>query len=99
MSVRLDRSVGVVRGKNQEALEFATTISSYVSNLTGAPVVWGLEVGGTVGKFHFYSDYENLAALEAALGQIMADEGYQELLDSVNDVFDGAAEDTLVYIM
>ena len=99
MGVRFDRSIVIARGKNKEAMEFAANISSYIEQLTGVSLVWGLEVGGTVGKVHWYADYEDMAALEAVLGQTMNDSGYQELLDSAVDAFVGAAEDTLVYTM
>ncbi|MEA2002869.1 MAG: hypothetical protein U9N84_13425 [Actinomycetota bacterium] len=99
MGVRLDRSIVIARGKNREATEFAANVSSYIEELTGVSLTWGLEVGGTVGKVHWYADYQNMAALEAALGQTMTDDGYQELLDSAVDAFVGAAEDTLVYTM
>ncbi|MCL1593934.1 MAG: hypothetical protein M3132_06240 [Actinomycetia bacterium] len=98
VGVRLNRSTVIARGKNQEAAEFATKVSSYLGELTGVPVIWGLEVGGTVGKVHWYADYESLAALETAFGQLATDQGYQALLDTSVDIFVGAAEDTWVYL-
>ncbi|NHZ70163.1 MAG: hypothetical protein GWP18_00805 [Proteobacteria bacterium] len=98
MGVRLNRSTIIARGKNQEASEFATKVSRYIEENTGIPVVWGLEIGGTVGKVHWFADYESLGALEAAFGQLEGDEGYQALLDGSVDVFVGAAEDTWVYL-
>lgn len=70
-----------------------------MEELTGIKVVWGAEIGGTVGKIHWYIDYENLAALEAALNLAAADEGYNNLLATTVDVFDGHPEDTWVYTM
>jgi len=99
MGVRLDRSIVIARGKNREATGFAASVSDYFENLTGIPLLWGLEVGGTVGKIHWFADYENMASLEASLGLTMTDEGYQRLLDTSVDYFSGAAEDTLVYTM
>jgi hypothetical protein len=99
MGVRLDRSVVIERGKNDEASKYAIDICSYLGELTGVQVIWGLEVGGTVGKMHFYADYENLAALETAFGLTMSDAGYGDLLAKGNDLFVGSAEDTWVYTM
>ena len=99
MGVRLDRSIVIARGKNREALEFAAKVSAHIEESTGVALTWGLEMGGTVGKVHWYGDYEDMAALEEAFGKTMADEGYQQLLDSAVDTFVGAAEDTLVYTM
>jgi len=62
-------------------------------------IVWGLEVGGTLGKIHWYADYENLAEFERVLGQSMTDEAYLKLIEPVGDLFVAAAEDTLVYMM
>lgn len=99
MGVRLDRSIVIARGKNDAALKYAGDVSSYVEELTGVQVIWGLEVGGTVGKIHFYADYENFAALETALGLLMSDAGYGENVATNADLFVGAPEDTWVYTM
>jgi hypothetical protein len=99
MGVRLNRSILIAPGKRDEALKFASDVSSYSEDLTGVEVVWGIEIGGTVGRIHWYADYENLAALEAAFNQAAADEGYGELLASGAGLFDGHAEDTWVHTM
>lgn len=99
MGVRLNRSIVIARGKGDEASKYAGDICSYLEELTGVPVIWGLEVGGTVGKMHFYADYENFAALETAFAVSSADAGYGELLAAGDDLFVGAAEDTWVYTM
>jgi hypothetical protein len=97
MGVRLDRAITIAQGKGDEATKFATDVCSYLGELTGVTVIWGLEVGGTVGRMHFYADYESLAALEATFTMISEDAGYEELLATGTDLFDGAAEDTWVY--
>jgi hypothetical protein len=99
MGVRLHRTAVIDRGKNKEAIAFAAAVSDYLGDKHGLDIAWGLEVGGTVGKVHWYVDYENMAALETTLTQTMDDAGYQGLVDSVNDVFVGNATDTLVYTM
>ena len=99
MGVRLNRSILIAQGKRDEASKFAGDICSYLEGLTGVKVVWGVEIGGTVGKIHWYADYEDLAALEATFSQSAADEGYGELLASGDGLFDGHAEDTWVYTM
>ncbi len=99
MGVRLHRSIVVERGKRQEATEFAANVSAYIDENWGVPVTWGMEVGGTVGKVHWWSDYESMAHLEDILGKSLVDQGYLDLVDSVVDAFVGAAEDTLVYTM
>lgn len=99
MGWRLHRSIVVERGKRPEATEFAANVSAYIEENWGVPVTWGFEVGGTVGKVHWWSDYKDMGHLEEILGKSMTDQGYHDLLDSVVDAFVGAAEDTLVYTM
>jgi hypothetical protein len=99
MGVRFNRSVLVARGKRVEASKFAGDVCKYLGELTGTEVVWGVEVGNTVGKIHWFADYENLAALEAAFDDASKDEGYNKLLDSSTDLFVGQPQDTWVYTM
>ena len=97
MGVRLNRSALVARGKGDEASKFASDVCEYLEKLTGIELVWGVEIGNTVGKIHWFADYDSLAALEAAFDQASKDEGYNKLLDSGNDLFEGHAKDTWVY--
>lgn len=99
MGVRLNRSILIARGKGEEASKFASDVCSYLEAATGIKVIWGSEIGGTVGKIHWYADYENLAALEAAFNQAESDEGYNKLIASGNDLFIGNPEDVWVYTM
>jgi len=99
MGVRLDRSADIARGKNEEATKFASDVCSYWEEMTGVPLIWGFEVGGTVGRIHWYADYEDLAALEASFGISMSDEGYAKLLATAVDLFVGSAHDTWVVTM
>jgi hypothetical protein len=99
MGVRLDRSVDVARGKNKEAREWASDACSYLNELLGVTHIWGLEVGGTVGRIHWYVDYKDFAALEEASNVSMSDEGYGKLLARADDLFMGTAHDTWVYTM
>lgn len=98
MGVRLNRSILIARGKNDEATEFAAEVCAAFEKATGVPLVWGLEIGGTVGVVHWFAEYENLAALEASFLVASADESYQKLLDTAVDFFDGPPQDTWVYI-
>ena len=99
MGVRFTRTAVIAAGQRDEALAFAAEVKSYVEEHFGTPVTWGLQLGGTLGKIHWYSDYENLAEFEKLLGQTMTDEGYTKLIASAGDLFAAAPEDTLVYTM
>lgn len=99
MGVRWHRSIVMERGMREEASEFAGSVSNYVEQNWGVPVLWGLEVGGTVGKVHWWVDYDDMAHLEAIIAKSLTDEGYLSLVDSATNAFVGAAEDTIVYTM
>ena len=99
MAVRFTRTGVIERGKRDDALAFAATISNYVEETYGTPVSWGVGVGGTNGTLYWYVDYESLAHLEEIFGRSMTDTAYLKLLDEAVDLFRGAAEDTIVYIM
>lgn len=99
MGVRFDRAAVIDRGKRDEALEFAATVSEYVGENFGVTVTWGLQMGGTLGTIHWYSDYASLAEFEGLLARTMTDAGYLKLLDEAQDLFADPPEDTLVYTM
>ena len=100
MGVRLNRTAVVERGKADEAMQFAADVTSYIKENWGIPIMWGMEVGGTFGKVHWFADYTDMAQLEETLGRSMTDEGYRKLLDDSADLFIvGETTDTLVYTM
>ena len=99
MGVRFTRTAVIAAGKRDEALAFAAEVKGYIEENFGTDVTWGLQLGGTLGKIHWYSDYEDLAEFEKVLGQTMTDEGYLKLVQPAGDLFAAAPEDTLVYTM
>ena len=100
MGVRLDRTAVIDRGKGNEAMAFAAEITAYMKENWGLDVIWGMEIGGTWGKIHWFSNYDNMSHLEEGLGRTMTYEGYRSLLEKAVDVFiPDATQDTLVYTM
>ena len=99
MAVRFNRTAIIERGKRDEALQFAATISEYWQENFGLAVTWGVQIGGTLGTVHWYSDHENMAQLEEAFGFAMSDEGYLKLIADAQDLFAAPPEDTIVYTM
>ena len=99
MGVRHTRTGTIERGKRDDALAFAATISQYWEENFGVAVTWGAQVGGTLGTVHWHSDYEDMAHLERALGFAMTDQGYLKLVDDANELFAGPPEDTIIYTM
>ncbi len=99
MGVRLARTATIERGKRNEAVEFAATISEYWKENFGVAVTWGVQVGGTLGTLHWHSDYENMAHVEQAIGFAQSDAGYVKLIDDAQDLFTAPPEDTIIYTM
>ncbi len=99
MGVRFTRTSTMARGKTDEAMAFAARVSEYVSENMGVEVKWGGQVGGTTGCLHWYVDYDDMAHMERVLGATLMDEGYKKLVDDAADLFEGPAQDTIVYLM
>ena len=77
MAIRFQRTALVAGVKGQEAMAFAADVSKYVTETLGLPTTWGLQVGGTFATLHWFSEYADMAELEAALLKITTDSGYQ----------------------
>ena len=100
MAIRFQRTAIVAGGKNQEAVTFAAEISTYATETLGIPTVWGLQVGGTLATLHWFSDFADMAELEAGLVKTLADAGYVEATTKVADLFvEGRTEDSVIYMM
>ncbi|HEY5685915.1 MAG TPA: hypothetical protein VIY70_11135 [Acidimicrobiia bacterium] len=100
MGVRLNRTAVVDRGKADVAMAFAAEVTAYIKENWGIPVIWGMEIGGTFGKVHWFADYESMAQLEEILGRSLTEPAYRALVDRSAEIFvPGATEDTLIYTM
>ncbi len=100
MAIRFQRTALVAGVKGQEAMAFAADVSKYVTETLGLPTTWGLQVGGTFATLHWFSEYADMAELEAALLKITTDSGYLEVLAKAKDLFvEGRTEDSIIYMM
>jgi hypothetical protein len=100
MAIRFQRTAVVAGAKNQEASAFAAEISEYVTETLGMPTTWGLQVGGTLATLHWFTDFADMAELEAGLGKTITDAGYMEALTKAEDLFiEGRTEDSIIYMM
>ncbi len=100
MAIRFQRTALVAGVKGQEAMAFAADVSKYVTETLGLPTTWGLQVGGTFATLHWFSEYADMAELEAALLKITTDSGYQDVLAKAKDLFvEGSTEDSIIYMM
>ena len=100
MAIRFIRASLVAGVKGQEAGAFAAEISKYVTESLAIPTAWGMQVGGTYGRVLWFSDYANMAELEAGLIKTLTDPGYLGILAKAEGLFvEGATEDSIIYMM
>jgi hypothetical protein len=99
VAVRFVRTAVVAPGKGQEAAAFAGKMSEYLTGL-GMDSHWGMEVGGTYGTIVWFSDFPDMAGLEASNGKLLADAGYNDLVNSAATLFNaGSGRDRLFMLM
>ena len=100
MAIRFHRTAVVAGVKNQEASAFAGEISKYLTETLDIPTTWGLGVGGTLGTVHWFTDFADMAELEAGLVKSLTDAGYLEILAKAEGIFiEGRTQDNLIYTM
>lgn len=100
MALRFQRTALVAGVKNQEAVAFAAEISKYATETLGMPTAWGLQVGGTFARLHWFTDFANMTEFEAGLVKTITDAGYIEVLAKAEDLFvEGRTEDSIIYMM
>jgi hypothetical protein len=98
MAVRFQRTAVAVPGKGAEAMAFAAEVAEYFTTTFGVEVTWGMEIGGTYGRLHWFVDYDDLAQFEAVNLRGMGDHEYVGMLARGEQLFlAGQAEDTLVW--
>ncbi len=99
MGVRFHRMADIAPGRREEAIAFAAEVSAYVTENWGTKVTWGVEVGGRLGRIHWFSDHESMAEVEANLAKSMADDKYVAIIDKAEGLFLPEVEDTIIYTM
>jgi hypothetical protein len=100
MGIRFHRTAKVESGQGDAAAAFAAEVAKYVTEHWGTPTIWGLQVGGTYGTVHWFTDFANMTEFEAQIGRTLTDEGYRALLAKAQDYFvTGSTEDTIIYTM
>lgn len=100
MAIRFHRTGFVAGVRGQEAAAFAAEISAYVTDTLSMPTAWGMQVGGTNGVVHWFTDFADMAEFEAGLVKTLTDPGYLALLAKAQGLFiEGRTEDTIIYMM
>ncbi len=95
---RWHRSSQISSGNREEALQFAKEVSEYVSNKYPEVSVYPyIEVFGTVGKVHWFVDYDNLTTVERIISELSSDAKYIALVDGAANLFvEGGGRDTMM---
>lgn len=100
MAIRFHRTSLVAGVNAQEAAAFATEICAYSTQTLGIPTTWGLQVGGTYGTIHWFSDFDDMAGFDAAVVKTLTDPGYLAIMAKAEDLFvEASTEDTVIYLM
>ena len=97
--IRFHRSARTARGRRlPEALGWAKEVAEYInSNYSEATILVFAEQYGAAGTIHWYADYEDIATLDRIGSQLLADEGYQSILDNAAELFiEGSINDTVM---
>ena len=100
MPIRFHRTALVAGANNREATAFAAEISAYTTETLGLPTSWGLQVGGPLATLHWFTEFADMAELEAGLAKTLTDAGYIDALAKAGDLFvEGRTEDSIIYMM
>lgn len=100
MAIRFHRTALVTGVKGQEAAAFATEICAYSTETLGIHTTWGLQVGGTYGTMHWFSDFADMAGFDDAVVKTLTDPGYNAIMAKAEDLFvEGTTEDEIIYMM
>jgi hypothetical protein len=95
---RFHRTARASRGKFLEAVQWSKEIASYISdNYAPVSVQAFVEQFGDTGRVHWYSDHEDLAAIEKLNAQLLADQEYGTMVNNAADLFiEGSIHDTVM---
>jgi len=76
----LYRSASVLPGRLSNSVVFAKQVAAYFKDTVGVEISVAMPVGGNPSRNGSATRYENLGALEATLGKLMADPKYMEMV-------------------
>lgn len=99
MGVRFIRKGRVARGKNAEAMAFATEVAAHWKEAYGTDITWGFEIGGDVGTMYWFADHASLADYEKEMQASMVNDDTNKLLNSSVDLFQASPQDKIIITM
>jgi hypothetical protein len=100
MAIRFHRTGLIATGKGPEVAAFAAEVSAYVTETFGAPTVWGMQVGGTFGTVHWFTEYADMTEFGAVGARTLTDPGYLALMAKGAGLFvQGSLEDAIIWLV
>ena len=94
--VRWTRSVRVIPGKDPQAIQWAKEMTDWLRKKFGGQLSVYMDCFGEVGTIRYFADFENLAAVEKWMQQMMADQEFWQKVSQVPTLFQGGAFDTVM---
>ncbi|MGD0662864.1 MAG: DUF6039 family protein [Syntrophorhabdales bacterium] len=92
--VRWTRSGRIAPGKDQQAIQWAKEITEYINKKYSGHLSVYMDCFGELGTVRWFEDFENLAAVEKRMQQVMADQEYWQRVSQAPTLFQGVVFDT-----
>ena len=92
--VRWTRSARIAPGKEPQAIQWAKELHDWMRKKYGSQLSVYMDCFGEVGTIRWFEDFENLAAVEKRMQQVMADQEYWQRVSQAPTLFQGVVFDT-----
>ena len=94
--VRWTRSAQIAPGKDPQAIQWAKELTDWSNKKYGGQLGVYMDCFGEVGTLRWSADFDNLAALETRMQQIMADQEYWQRVSQAPTLLQGTGFDTVM---
>ena len=94
--VRWTRCGRIIPGKEAQALPWAKELTDWLNKKYGSHLSVYMDCFGELGTVRWFSDFENLAAVEARLQQLAADPEFLQRASQAAALFQTGAFDTVM---
>jgi len=94
--VRWTRSGRIAPGKDQQAIQWAKELTDWANKKYGGHLSVYMDCFGELGTLRWFADFENLAAVEKRLQELMADQEFIQRASQAPTLFQVGAFDTVM---
>lgn len=95
--IKLIRTAQVASGKGPHAVMFAQDIINVANDVMGTDFQVYTQLGGTVGKVSWVGDFDDMAAMEAAIAKLNSSEEYIQMgIEGSHFWVEGSIHDTIL---